>query len=127
MEARNHSLCGAATPRRRPGSGGANRRQPTWPLAAREQSRTHHRFAKRLLRLTRLSLRRGASTCIIRRTAGYGPVCPGGVGGAASRGGHLSRFHVNQTQRQEHAMSWSIKPIALAAAISAVILFPAHP
>src|SRR5271166_1302129 len=94
MEAWNHSFRRATTPRRRPGSGGANRRQPTWPLAAREQSRTHRRFAKRLLRLTRLSFRRGAATCIIRRTAGYGPVCPGGVGGAASRDAPLSRLAV---------------------------------
>ena len=70
------SLRRAATLRRRPGPGGANRRQPTWPLAAREQPRAHHCSANRLLRLTRLGLRRGAADRIIRRTAGYGPVCP---------------------------------------------------
>src|SRR6266699_2025688 len=31
------SDCRAATPRRRPGLGGTNCRQPAWPLAAREQ------------------------------------------------------------------------------------------
>src|SRR6266704_1660995 len=34
METRDYSLCRTATLRRRPGSGGASRRQPTWPLAA---------------------------------------------------------------------------------------------
>src|SRR5579862_5965057 len=56
--------------------------EPTWPLAARERPRAHHRATNRLLHLTRLGLRRSAATCIICRTAGYGPVCPGGVGGA---------------------------------------------
>jgi len=69
-----------------------NRRQPTWPLAARKQPRAYHRAANRLLRLTRLGFRRGKATCIIRSTAGYGPVCPGGVGGVASRDAPLSRL-----------------------------------
>ena len=34
METRDHPLCRAATPQRRPELGGANRRQPAWPLAA---------------------------------------------------------------------------------------------
>ncbi|MGY4287421.1 retron-type reverse transcriptase [Bradyrhizobium sp. LM2.7] len=33
VEAWSHPLCRTATPWRRPGSGGSNRRQPTWPLA----------------------------------------------------------------------------------------------
>src|SRR5215204_1383688 len=76
MEARTRSFCRAATPRRRPGPGGANRRQPTWPLAAREQPRAHHCLADRLLQLTRPPPRRRTAAGLIRRTAGYGPVCP---------------------------------------------------
>src|SRR5579872_5818597 len=76
VEARTCSLCRAATPRRRPGPGGADRRQPTWPLAAREQSRAYHRFAKPLLGFTRSGFPRTPAIRIIRRTAGYGPVCP---------------------------------------------------
>src|SRR5215203_296415 len=76
MEARTRSFCRAATPRRRPGPGGANRRQPTWPLAAREQPRAHHCLADRLLQLTRPPSRRRTAAGLIRRTAGYGPVCP---------------------------------------------------
>src|SRR3954452_14868133 len=76
VEARTGSLCRVATPRRRPGSGGTNRRQPTRPLAAREQPRAHHRHANCLLQFTRPALRRGIAAGLIRRTAGYGPVCP---------------------------------------------------
>src|SRR5262245_33878534 len=76
MEARTDPLRRVATPRRRPGSGGPNRRQPKWPLAACEQPGTDHRFAKPLLRLARLGLPRRPANRIIRRTAGYGPVCP---------------------------------------------------
>lgn len=76
MEVRTRSLCRTATPRRRPGSGSANCRRPTWPLADRKQPRACHCPAKQLLRFTRLGFRRGTATCIIRRTAGYGPVCP---------------------------------------------------
>src|ERR1700741_164833 len=76
MEARVHSLRRAATPRRRPGLGGANRRQPTWPLAAREQPRAHHGYANRPPQVTRLSFHRGIAFRIIHRTAGYGPVGP---------------------------------------------------
>ncbi|WP_245310070.1 reverse transcriptase domain-containing protein [Bradyrhizobium jicamae] len=65
MEARRHSFCGAATPRRQSGSGGENRRKPTWPLAAREQSRAHRRHANRVLQLTRLGFRHGTAACII--------------------------------------------------------------
>ena len=46
------------------------------PLAAREQSGACYRSVKRLLRVDRLSLSRGPATCMICRTAGYGPVCP---------------------------------------------------
>src|SRR3977135_1353384 len=67
-------LCEAATPRRRPGPDGANRRQPTWPLAAQQQPRAHHRDANRLLPLTRLGFRPSTATRIIHRTAVYGPV-----------------------------------------------------
>src|SRR5712692_11261489 len=74
MEARAYSLQKAATPRRRPGLGGTNRRQPTWPLAAQQQPCAHHRSAQRLLRLAR-PRDLGAQTCrLIRRTAVYGPV-----------------------------------------------------
>src|SRR6516225_8192977 len=58
LEARLNSFRRAATLRRRPGSGGANRRQPAWPVAAREQPRTRHRQAKSLLRVARPRLRR---------------------------------------------------------------------
>ena len=94
MEAWTHSLCRAATPRRRPGPGGANRRQPTWPLAAQQQPRAHHCSAKRLLRLTRLGFRRGhrdphnpPNRRIRTRTSG-------GVGGEEPRGSPLSRLTI---------------------------------
>ena len=58
MEARSNSFRRTATLRRRPGSGGANRRQPAWPLAAREQPRTRHRHANSLLQVARPRLRR---------------------------------------------------------------------
>src|SRR6266545_216617 len=74
VEARTHSLCRAATLRRRPGPGGANRRQPTWSMAARKQPRAHHRNANRLLRFTRPAVRRQTANRIIHRTAVYGPV-----------------------------------------------------
>src|SRR3977135_587859 len=67
-------LCEAATPRRRPGPDGANRRQPTWPLAAQQQPRAHHRDANRLLPLTRLGFPRRTATRRTRRAAGYAPV-----------------------------------------------------
>src|ERR1700757_5327506 len=76
MEARTNSLRRAATLRRRPGSGGTNRRQPAWPLAAREQSRADNRHANRVLPISRPCLRRGFAARLIHRTAGYGPVCP---------------------------------------------------
>src|SRR5208282_1609033 len=76
VEARTHAICRAATPRRRPGPGGANRRQPTWPLAARQQPRAHHRVADSLLKFDRPIFRRAPTACLIHRTAGYGPVCP---------------------------------------------------
>src|SRR5215475_13028880 len=53
MEAWIRSLRRAATPRRRPGPGGSNRRQPTWPLAAQQQSGAHPGPAQRLLRFAR--------------------------------------------------------------------------
>src|SRR5690349_10317656 len=76
MEVRTRSLCRVATPRRRPGSGGTDRRQPTWPLATREQPRAHHRAANDLSQITRPSFHGRTAACLIRRTAGYGPVCP---------------------------------------------------
>src|SRR2546423_1031186 len=76
MEAWTRSLCRAATLRRRPGPGGANRRQPTWPMAAREQPRAQHCAANRLLQVTRPAFPRRSADRIIHRTAGYGPVCP---------------------------------------------------
>src|ERR1700757_1360748 len=75
MEARTRSLRRVATPRRRPGPGGPNRPQPTWPLAARAEPRAYHCFAKCLPRFTWPGLRRDTATCIICRTAVYGPVC----------------------------------------------------
>src|SRR5260370_16116193 len=74
MEAWTCSFCRTATLRRRPGPGGANRRQPTWPLAARKQPRAYQGTAKQLLRFTRPGFRRGTAVRIIRRTAVYGPV-----------------------------------------------------
>src|SRR5262245_29924046 len=76
VEARTNSLRRVATPRRRPEPGGTNRRQPTWPLAAREQPRTRHCFAKSPLRFARPRFCRGNAVRLIRRTAGYGPVRP---------------------------------------------------
>src|SRR6266550_9185421 len=65
MEAWMDSLCRAATPRRRPGSGGTNRRQPTWPLAAREQPGAHLCLANCVPQLTRPGFRRGTEARII--------------------------------------------------------------
>src|SRR6516164_5382668 len=76
VEARTHSFCRAATLRCRPGSGGANRRKPPRPLAARKQPCAQHRHAKGLLRITSLGFHRGTAVSIIHRTAGYGPVRP---------------------------------------------------
>jgi hypothetical protein len=45
-------------------------------MAAREQPRTRHCTAKRLLWFTRLGSRRSPAHRIIHRTAGYGPVRP---------------------------------------------------
>src|SRR5262249_16474202 len=76
MEARTGSLCRAATPRRRPGLGGPNCWQPAWPLAAREQPCASHCSTPSLLAVPWPGSRRGAAVCLIRRTAGYGPVRP---------------------------------------------------
>src|SRR5579863_5345291 len=74
MEARTDAICRAATLRRRPGPGGANRRQPTWPLAAQQKPCAPHRAAQRFLRFAR-SGDLGAQPCrLIHRTAVYGPV-----------------------------------------------------
>src|SRR5674476_1534295 len=62
------------TPRRRPGLGGAERRQPTWPLAAQHEPRAQHRLIQCLLHLARPSFSRGSSADLIHRTAVYGPV-----------------------------------------------------
>ena len=86
-----YPLCRAATPRRRPGPGGANRRQPARPLAAQQQPRAHHRAPKRLLRLARPRVPRGPQGRLIRRTAVYGPVCTV-VWEGEPRGSPLSRF-----------------------------------
>src|SRR5258705_12936154 len=75
METRAYPLCRTATLRRRPGPGGANRRQPTWPLAAQQQSRAHLCPTKCLLHLPRLCSPRGSQATLIYRTAVYGPVC----------------------------------------------------
>src|ERR1700704_5799547 len=75
METRAYPLCRTATLRRRPGPGGANRRQPTWPLAAQQQSRAHPCPTKCLLHLARLCSPRGSQATLIYRTAVYGPVC----------------------------------------------------
>ena len=66
----------AATPWRRPGLGGANRWQPTWPLAAQQQPRARHCPTNRHLTITRLGFHRDPTACIIHRTAGCGPACP---------------------------------------------------
>src|SRR3979490_492463 len=75
METRAYPLCRTPTLRRRPGPGGANRRQPTWPLAAQQQSRAHLCPTKCLLHLARLCSPRGSQATLIYRTAVYGPVC----------------------------------------------------
>src|SRR4030081_439105 len=75
METRAYPLCRTATLRRRPGPGGANRRQPTWPLAAQQQSRAHLCPTKCLLHLARLCSPRGSQATLIYRTDVYGPVC----------------------------------------------------
>src|ERR1035437_1713240 len=74
METRACPLCRTVTPRRRPGLGGAERRQPTWPLAAQHEPRAHHRPIQCLLHLARPSFSRGYSADLIHRTAVYGPV-----------------------------------------------------
>jgi hypothetical protein len=76
MELRTRSFCRAATPRRRPGYGGPNRWQPTWPMAARQQPRTCRGFANRVLQINRRCFRRNTAIRLIQRTAGYGPVRP---------------------------------------------------
>ena len=90
MEARTHSLCRTATPRRRPGPGGTNRRQPTWPLAAQQQPRAYHRLANRLLRVARLGFRRGTASPHNPPNRRIRTRTYGGVGGAESRGSPLS-------------------------------------
>src|SRR3981189_1021863 len=75
METRASPLGRTATLRRRPGPGGANRRQPTWPLAAQQQSRAHLCPTKCLLHLAQLCSPRGSQATLIYRTAVYGPVC----------------------------------------------------
>src|SRR5712692_7463278 len=91
MEARAYSLQKAATPRRRPGLGGTNRRQPTWPLAAQQQPRARRRPTKCLPRLARRRNRVAQTGCLIHRTAVYETRTYGGVGGAEPRGSPLSR------------------------------------
>src|ERR1700704_6281938 len=85
METRAYPLCRTATLRRRPGPGGANRRQPTWPLAAQQQSRAHLCPTKCLLHLARLCSPRGSQATLIYRTAVYGPVCTAVWEGEAAR------------------------------------------
>src|SRR5216684_5018600 len=75
MEARRYSLHQAATPRRRPGSGGTDRWQPTWPLAAGSEPRAPHCPADRRIQITRPAVRHDPETRLIYRTAVYGPVC----------------------------------------------------
>src|SRR6266542_6004736 len=74
MEAWTHSRYQAATPRRRPGTGGANRRQPTRPWAAQSKPCAFHRIAESLLRLARPRNLGGPTCRLIHRTAVYGPV-----------------------------------------------------
>src|SRR5450755_3605761 len=74
MEAWTRSLRRTATSRRRPGPGGTDRRKPSWPMAAQQQPSALPLVAKRLLQITRPDFRRGTTTCIIHRTAVYGPV-----------------------------------------------------
>src|SRR6516165_3014088 len=76
VEAWTYSIRRVATLRRRPGPGGTNRRQPAWPLAAREQPRAQHRHANDVLPISRPRLRRTFVVRLIHRTAGYGPVRP---------------------------------------------------
>jgi hypothetical protein len=49
--------------------------KPTWPLAAQQQPRAHHRSPKRLPRLARSCVPRDHKGRLIHRTAAYGPVC----------------------------------------------------
>src|SRR5882724_12593241 len=74
MEAWRYSLHQAATLRRRPGPGGTDRRQPTWPLAAGSEPRAPHGPANRRIQITRPTVRRDPATRLIYRTAVYGPV-----------------------------------------------------
>src|SRR5882757_1486826 len=74
MEKRTHSLCETATPRRRPGSGGECRQQPTWPLAAQQQPRTFHGSIERRTQIARPCNCCGNQASLICRTAVYGPV-----------------------------------------------------
>src|SRR6266852_1833358 len=75
MEKRAHSLCETATLRRRPGSGGESRQQPTWPLAAQQQPRTCHCSIKRRTQIARPCNCCGTQASLICRTAVYGTVC----------------------------------------------------
>ena len=58
-------------------------RKPSWPMAAQQQPSALPLAAKRLLQITRPDFHRRAATCLIQRTAGYGPVstvvCEGGA------------------------------------------------
>src|SRR2546423_9042262 len=75
MEAWTHSLYQAATPRRRPGPGGANRRQPTRPLAAGSEPRATHCPTDCHIQIAWPVFHRRPAPRIIHRTAVYGPVC----------------------------------------------------
>src|SRR5260370_3822060 len=100
MEGWPGSLCRTAPRRRGPGPGGANRRQPTWPLAARKQPRAYQGTAKQLLRFTRPGFRRGTAVRIIRRTAVYVPVRTVVWEGRRREAPHYTLFRVgNSTTR----------------------------
>ena len=91
VEARAHPLCGAATPRRRPGPGGANRRQPTRPWRLSNSPALTIALPNAFLAslgLASLAPNRPLNPPNRRiRTRTYG-----GVGGAEPRGSPLSRF-----------------------------------
>src|SRR3982074_3793575 len=105
METRAYPLCRTATLRRRPGPGGANRRQPTWPLAAQQQSRAHLCPTKCLLHLARLCSPRGSQATLIYRTVVDGPVCTVVWEGERARPSTIGRGVTRRIRHEEVRVS----------------------
>jgi hypothetical protein len=104
MEARAHALCRTATPRRRPGSGGDNRRQPTWPLAAQQQPRAGPCIPQRLPRRTRPAFPRAPPTAQSAE-----PPCTDPYARWCGRGGAVRLPPIPIAQFRTHAVQQTVK------------------